>query len=167
MHRRGRPRRRASRLDWFASPTRQGDTDATEGAEASLRSGGTPAAGAITVRGKTFVLTGTLQTMRRSEAQEKIRALGGNVSGSVSKKTDFVVAGPGAGSKLEDAKNHGVMVLTEEEFITMLGEASNAEPAKGQSELILNCAQIHCVATIRSANYGQRAAYSFLSGRSC
>jgi DNA ligase (NAD+) len=73
--------------------------------------------------GKTVVLTGTLESMERSKAQEKIRSLGGNVSGSVSKKTDYVIAGPGAGSKLEDAKSLGVTILSEKEFLALLGPA--------------------------------------------
>ncbi len=71
--------------------------------------------------GKTCVVTGTLESMSRNEAQEKIRGLGGNVGSSVSKKTDYVIAGPGAGSKLDDAKALGVTVLTEKEFLAMLG----------------------------------------------
>ncbi|MDI1319718.1 MAG: NAD-dependent DNA ligase LigA, partial [bacterium] len=71
--------------------------------------------------GKTVVLTGTLENMSRNQAQEKIRALGGNVAGSVSRKTDFVVAGPGAGSKLDDAKKYGVKVIDEVEFQAMIG----------------------------------------------
>jgi DNA ligase (NAD+) len=82
--------------------------------------------------GKTLVLTGTLETMGRSEAQEKIRALGGNVSSSVSRKTDFVVAGPGAGSKLADAQKYGVIVLNEAEFTTLLNESSSASAKKGE-----------------------------------
>jgi DNA ligase (NAD+) len=78
--------------------------------------------------GKTLVLTGTLETMTRNDAQEKVRALGGNVSGSVSRKTDFVVAGPGAGSKLADAQKYGVRVLNEAEFAAMLGGGGEANP---------------------------------------
>ena len=69
--------------------------------------------------GKIFVLTGSLAGMSRDEAKEKIRALGGNVSNSVSKKTDYVVAGEDAGSKLDKAKELGVKILTEQEFIKL------------------------------------------------
>lgn len=73
------------------------------------------------LEGKTFVLTGTLETLTREEASERIRAQGGSVSGSVSKKTDFVVAGENAGSKEEKARQLGVMILSEEEFLRMVG----------------------------------------------
>lgn len=67
--------------------------------------------------GKSFVLTGTLKTMSRDEAKAKIRAQGGEVSESVSKKTSFVIAGENAGSKLDKAKELGVEVLSEKEFL--------------------------------------------------
>ncbi len=70
--------------------------------------------------GKTFVLTGTLPTLKRPEAQKIIEDNGGKVSGSVSKKTDFVVAGEDAGSKLDKANALGVAVITEEELLEML-----------------------------------------------
>jgi DNA ligase (NAD+) len=72
--------------------------------------------------GKTFVLTGSLERMLRSEAQEIIRSRGGNVSGSVSRKTDFVIAGPGAGSKLTEANALGIKILSEDDFLRMLEE---------------------------------------------
>ncbi len=70
--------------------------------------------------GKTFVLTGTLSTMTRSEATEKLKALGAKVSGSVSKKTSYVVAGEAAGSKLDRANELGIPVLTEEQLKEIL-----------------------------------------------
>lgn len=77
-------------------------------------------AGAFT--GKTFVLTGTLPTLKREEAEQKILAAGGKVSGSVSKKTSYVLAGAEAGSKLDKAKELGVPVIDEAEFLRMLNE---------------------------------------------
>ena len=71
--------------------------------------------------GKTFVLTGTLPTMTRKEASDLIESFGGKVSGSVSKKTSYVVAGEEAGSKLVKANQLGIKVLTEEELISMTG----------------------------------------------
>ena len=73
--------------------------------------------------GKTFVLTGTLPSLTREKATAKIEAGGGKVSGSVSKKTDFVLAGEEAGSKLTKAQELGVKILDEAEFLKMCGEA--------------------------------------------
>ena len=70
--------------------------------------------------GKTIVVTGTLEQMTRQEATEAIERMGGKAAGSVSKKTSFVVAGPGAGSKLKKAQELGIAVLSEAEFLEML-----------------------------------------------
>ena len=69
--------------------------------------------------GMTFVLTGTLETMTRQEGEALVASFGGKASGSVSKKTTYVVAGENAGSKLTKAQTLGVPVLTEAEFIEM------------------------------------------------
>lgn len=71
--------------------------------------------------GKTFVLTGTLPTMSREQASVRIEALGGKVSSSVSKKTDYVLAGEEAGSKLEKAQKLGVKIIDEAEFVKLCG----------------------------------------------
>ena len=72
--------------------------------------------------GKTFVLTGTLSSMTRDDAKGRIQALGGKVTGSVSKKTDFVVYGDKAGSKLRKAQDLNVEMLDEEQFESLLGQ---------------------------------------------
>jgi DNA ligase (NAD+) len=71
--------------------------------------------------GKTFVLTGTLPSLKREEASAKIEALGGKVSGSVSSNTDFVLAGEEAGSKLDKAQKLGIKIIDEKEFLKMCG----------------------------------------------
>jgi DNA ligase (NAD+) len=79
-----------------------------------------PVAASAELTGKIFVLTGTLQTLTREAAEEAIVRLGGKVSGSVSKKTHYVVAGTEAGSKLKKAGQLGIAVLDEAAFLKLL-----------------------------------------------
>ena len=90
-----------------------------------------PAAAGSPFSGKTFVLTGTLTSMTRDKAAEEIRARGGSVVGAVSKNTDFLIAGAEAGSKLEKAKELGVPIVGEDEFLGKLGRGR--ENADGKS----------------------------------
>ena len=89
-----------------------------EAPEASNTAG--EGSGSKHLAGKTFVLTGTLPTPTRSQAQELIAAAGGKVSGSVSKKTSYVVAGEEAGSKLKKAEQLGVAILDESALVKLL-----------------------------------------------
>jgi DNA ligase (NAD+) len=74
----------------------------------------------LPLAGNTFVLTGALPTLGRDDAKERIESLGGKVAGSVSKKTDWVVAGSEAGSKLDKAKELGITVLDEAGLLALL-----------------------------------------------
>src|SRR6201996_762523 len=74
------------------------------------------------ISGKTVVFSGSLEKMTRDEAKANAERLGAKAASSVSKKTDYLIAGPGAGSKLAEAKKHGVAVLTEDEWLKLIGE---------------------------------------------
>ena len=80
-----------------------------------------PQGGGSPISGKTVVFTGNLETIGRNEAKARAETLGAKVAGSVSKRTDYVVAGPGAGSKLKKAEELGVAVLSEEEWMKLVG----------------------------------------------
>jgi DNA ligase (NAD+) len=81
-----------------------------------------PPSAASPIAGMTVVFTGTLETMSRSEAKAQAEALGANVAGAVSSKTDYVVAGPGAGSKEKKARQLGLAVLTEQQWLELIGK---------------------------------------------
>jgi DNA ligase (NAD+) len=83
-----------------------------------------PAAGALPLSGQTVVVTGTLPTLGRTEAEALIVKHGGKAAGSVSKKTSFLLAGESAGSKLDKAKELGIPVLDEATFLAKLGETN-------------------------------------------
>lgn len=106
-----------SLVSWFADPMHTAALDRLL-KEVDVERAKAASKGPLT--GKTFVLTGTLEKMSRDEAKTRIRALGGDVSESVSAKTTYVVAGAIAGSKLEKAKKLGVSVLNETRFLAML-----------------------------------------------
>ena len=81
------------------------------------------AVGGSELQGISFVFTGKLEQMTREEAEELVEQLGGRATSSVSESTDYVVAGPGAGSKLEKARQLGVEVLSEDEFVGMVKQS--------------------------------------------
>jgi DNA ligase (NAD+) len=87
----------------------------------------TPSKGPQPLAGKTFVITGTLPTLKRDQAKDLIEQAGGKVTGSVSKKTDYLLAGTEAGSKLDKAQALGVPVLEEQQLLTLLSNPELGE----------------------------------------
>ena len=116
---------------WLESPQSQDLISRLKAAGVNMECHDMPTADTLT--GKTFVLTGTLSSLGRKEAEEAIARLGGKASGSVSKKTSYVVAGEEAGSKLRKAQELGIPVLSEAEFLAMIG----LESSEGQQESLL------------------------------
>jgi len=107
-------------LDWFASETGSATLECLAKLGIAPQ-GGRPSGGGM-FAGKRFVITGTLPTMSREEAKEKIEANGGKTTGSVSKKTDYILAGEQAGLKLAKAESLGVTILDEVKFLKRIGE---------------------------------------------
>ena len=105
-------------VDWFSDPQSQHLIERLK--EAGVNMTAAERGNDQRFAGKTFVLTGSLEHLSRSEATEMIEAKGGKASGSVSKKTTYVVAGEAAGSKLKKAQDLGIPVLSEEDFLALL-----------------------------------------------
>ncbi len=111
--------------EWFREPRNMKLLERLESAGVTVAASLRPAGGAHDAAGgklvgKTFVLTGSLESMSREDAKEKIRSLGGDASESVSKKTDYLVAGSEPGSKYEKAKKLGVTILDEKQFLDLI-----------------------------------------------
>ncbi len=111
----------ASIVRFFAEPHNREVVEALRAAGVTWAEGEPAAVVSSSIAGKTFVLTGTLPTLTRDEAKDMIEALGAKVAGSVSKKTDYVVAGSEAGSKLEKAQQLGLTILDEAQFMELIG----------------------------------------------
>lgn len=124
--------------EYFASDAGRGILSRLHALSIRPRGGKAPAGDQV-FAGKTFVLTGTLDGMTRDEATALIRQRGGTVSGSVSRETDFVLAGSDPGSKLDKARELGVEVLTEADFCARAGVTPRAAPRRSlaQGELAL------------------------------
>jgi DNA ligase (NAD+) len=110
----------SSLVDYFHEPANRAAIDRLA-AELEIEAVAAPAAGGSPLAGKTIVFTGTLERMTRAEAKARAEALGAKVAGSVSARTDYVVAGPGAGSKEKKARELGLTVLSEEDWLGMAG----------------------------------------------
>jgi DNA ligase (NAD+) len=113
------PRIAKSIVEFFAEPKNRELVEELRAAGVTLK--GKKKQRGTKLAGKTFVLTGTLANYSRDEAKKMIEDAGGKVTGSVSKKTDYVVAGEDAGSKLEKAKELGVPVINEDEMRSIVG----------------------------------------------
>lgn len=108
-------------IDWFSNSSNRRLCERFKELGLNINSVSKPVGDSF--NGVTFVITGTLSSMSRSEASDKIKALGGKASGSISQKTDYLIAGEAAGSKLLKAQHLGVKIINEEEFLKMLNEA--------------------------------------------
>ena len=116
---------------WFADGQSRDLIESLKNAGVNMTS--TEAPQDLRFAGKTFVLTGSLTRFTRDEAEALIADHGGKAAGSVSKKTSYVVAGEAAGSKLRKAQELGVPVLTEDEFLALLGGKAEDDPENGES----------------------------------
>ena len=115
------PERAASIRGWFANKTNQDLIESLEKAGIKMDESVSVVAASSALAGKSIVVTGTLLKYGREEIERRLRDLGAKASGSVSKKTDYLLAGEKAGSKLEKARELGVRIITEEEFEKLAG----------------------------------------------
>ena len=115
------PERADSIRGWFANTTNQELIESLEKAGIKMDESVSPVAASSALAGKSIVVTGTLVKYGREEIERRLRDLGAKASGSVSKKTDYLLAGEKAGSKLEKARELGVRIITEEEFEKLAG----------------------------------------------
>lgn len=115
------PERAASIRGWFANTTNQELIESLEKAGIKMDESVSTVVASSALAGKSIVVTGTLLKYGREEIERRLRDLGAKASGSVSKKTDFLLAGDKAGSKLEKARELGVRIITEEEFEKLAG----------------------------------------------
>ena len=128
----------ASLLNYFASPMGRAVLHRLRKLGLNPQRNSAPAmtaGNASVLAGKTFVLTGTLPTLSRAAATQLIREAGGKVVGSVSKETDFVVAGENPGTKFDQARELGVRLLSEKEFTTIVGHDPDLKPEPKQGRL--------------------------------
>ena len=112
-------------FDWFRNESNQVLIERLKAVGlqlATLMADDTSASTSSILSGKTFVLTGTLPTLSRNQAQALIEEAGGKVTGSVSAKTDYILAGEAAGSKLEKAQKLNISIFNEAEFLAMLNK---------------------------------------------
>ena len=106
----------------FAQPQERQSIDRLT-AHLAIESAERPETDGSPVAGKTVVFTGSLEKMTRAEAKARAEAMGAKVSGSVSAKTDLVVAGPGAGSKAKKAEDLGIEMINEDDWLALIGAA--------------------------------------------
>ena len=106
----------------FAQPAERASIDRLV-AHLDIQPVAAPSTEGSPVAGKTVVFTGTLEKMTRAEAKARAEALGAKVAGSVSARTDILVAGPGAGSKAKKAAELGIQTLDEDAWLALIGEA--------------------------------------------
>ncbi len=119
------PRIAESIIDFFAAEQNQVLIERLRQAGLQFQQDAPPETEDSELKGKTFVITGTLPNLTRDQAKARIQAVGGKVVGSVSKKTDYVVAGEKAGSKLKKANELGLAVLDEDQLLELVGESED------------------------------------------